>query len=47
VVSDAAVIRQAFRFALDPSVEQERFLAACAGASPDRTRASCVPRSNA
>jgi transposase len=33
VVSDARVIQQAFRFALDPTVEQERFLAACAGAS--------------
>jgi putative transposase len=33
VVSDAPVIQQAFRFALDPRVEQERFLAACAGAS--------------
>jgi transposase len=30
---DAPVIQQAFRFALDPSVEQERFLAGCAGAS--------------
>jgi putative transposase len=32
-VSDAPVIQQAFRFALDPTVEQEQFLAACAGAS--------------
>ena len=32
-VSEAPVIQQAFRFALDPTVEQERFLAACAGAS--------------
>jgi putative transposase len=33
VVSDAPVIQQAFRFALDPTVEQEQFLAGCAGAS--------------
>ena len=32
-MSDAPVIQQAFRFALDPTVEQEQFLAACAGAS--------------
>jgi putative transposase len=32
-VSDAPVTQQAFRFALDPTVEQEQFLAACAGAS--------------
>lgn len=32
-MSDAPVIQQAFRFALDPTVEQERFLSACAGAS--------------
>jgi len=32
-VSDAPTIQQAFRFALDPTVEQERFLGACAGAS--------------
>jgi transposase len=32
-VGEAPVIQQAFRFALDPTVEQERFLAACAGAS--------------
>jgi putative transposase len=32
-VSDAPVIQQAFRFALDPTVEQEQFLTACAGAS--------------
>src|SRR5919197_4626836 len=32
-VSEAPVIQQAFRFALDPTVEQERFLGACAGAS--------------
>src|SRR5919198_2040576 len=32
-VSEAPVIQQAFRFALDPTVEQEQFLAACAGAS--------------
>jgi len=32
-VSDGPVIQQAFRFALDPTVEQERFLGACAGAS--------------
>lgn len=30
---DAPVIQQAYRFALDPTVEQEQFLAACAGAS--------------
>jgi putative transposase len=33
VVSDVVVVRQAFRFVLDPTVEQERFLVACAGAS--------------
>src|SRR6266576_4089490 len=33
VVGDAPVIQQAFRFALDPTVEQEQFLAACVGAS--------------
>ena len=33
MVSDAPVIQQAFRFALDPTVEQEQFLTACAGAS--------------
>jgi putative transposase len=33
VVSDASVIRQAYRFSLDPTVEQEQFLAGCAGAS--------------
>jgi putative transposase len=33
VSEDAPVILQAYRFALDPSVEQEQFLAACAGAS--------------
>jgi Helix-turn-helix domain len=33
VSTDAPVIQQAFRFALDPTAEQERFLAACAGAS--------------
>jgi putative transposase len=32
-VSEAPVIQQAFRFALDPNVEQEQFLSACAGAS--------------
>jgi len=32
-VSEAQVIQQAYRFALDPTVEQERFLAGCAGAS--------------
>ena len=31
--ADAPTIQQAYRFALDPTVEQERFLAACAGAS--------------
>jgi putative transposase len=30
---DAPVIQQAFRFALDPTVEQEQFLTACVGAS--------------
>ncbi|MGZ4268866.1 MAG: helix-turn-helix domain-containing protein [Solirubrobacteraceae bacterium] len=30
---DAQTIQQAYRFALDPTVEQERFLAGCAGAS--------------
>jgi putative transposase len=33
VSTDAPVIQQAFRFALDPTVEQEQFLAACAGAA--------------
>jgi putative transposase len=33
VSTDAPVIQQAYRFALDPTVEQEVFLAACAGAS--------------
>jgi putative transposase len=33
VSTDAPVIQQAYRFALDPTVEQEQFLAACAGAS--------------
>jgi putative transposase len=33
VVSESPVIQQAFRFALDPTVEQEQFLTACAGAS--------------
>jgi putative transposase len=32
-MGDAGVIHQAYRFALDPSVEQEQFLAGCAGAS--------------
>jgi putative transposase len=32
-VSEPAVIQQAYRFALDPTVEQERFLAGCTGAS--------------
>jgi Helix-turn-helix domain len=32
-MSDAAVIHQAFRFALDPMAEQEQFLTACTGAS--------------
>jgi hypothetical protein len=32
-MADAAVIHQAYRFALDPSIEQEQFLAGCAGAS--------------
>jgi putative transposase len=32
-MSDGLVIQQAFRFALDPTAEQEQFLAACAGAS--------------
>lgn len=31
--TDAPVIQQAYRFALDPTVEQEAFLTACAGAS--------------
>jgi putative transposase len=31
--TDAQVIHQAYRFALDPTVQQEQFLAACAGAS--------------
>jgi putative transposase len=33
VVGDAPVIQQAYRFALDLTVEQEHFLTACAGAS--------------
>jgi putative transposase len=33
VSTDAQTIQQAYRFALDPTVEQEQFLAACAGAS--------------
>jgi putative transposase len=33
VVSEDLVVRQAFRFALDPTVEQQQFLAGCAGAS--------------
>jgi putative transposase len=33
VSTEAQVIQQAFRFALDPTVEQERFLTSCAGAS--------------
>jgi transposase len=33
VSSEAQFIQQAFRFALDPTAEQERFLASCAGAS--------------
>jgi putative transposase len=33
VSTDARTIQQAFRFALDPTVEQEAFLASCAGAS--------------
>lgn len=32
-MSDAPTIRQAYRFALDVTFEQERFLAGCAGAS--------------
>lgn len=32
-MSEPALIQQAFRFALDPTAEQERFLAGCAGAS--------------
>jgi len=32
-MSEAAVIQQAYRFALDPTPAQEEFLAACAGAS--------------
>jgi putative transposase len=32
-MSEAPVIQQAYRFALDPTVEQEQFLSACAGAS--------------
>jgi putative transposase len=32
-MSEGQVIQQAFRFALDPTSEQEQFLAACAGAS--------------
>ena len=31
--TDAQTIQQAYRFALDPTVEQEQFLAGCAGAS--------------
>ena len=33
VSTAAQAIRQAYRFALDPTVEQEQFLAGCAGAS--------------
>jgi putative transposase len=33
VSTEAPVIQQAYRFALDPTVEQEAFLASCAGAS--------------
>jgi putative transposase len=33
VSKDAQIIQQAFRFALDPTAEQEQFLAGCAGAS--------------
>jgi putative transposase len=33
VDTDAPVIQQAYRFALDPTGEQEAFLGACAGAS--------------
>jgi len=33
VSTDAQVIQQAFRFALDPTAEQEQFLGACVGAS--------------
>src|SRR3954454_15098000 len=33
VSTDAPVIQQAYRFALDPTVEQERFLSGCCGAS--------------
>lgn len=33
MATDAPVIQQAFRFALDPTVEQKTFLAGCAGAS--------------
>ena len=32
-MSETRVIQQAYRFVLDPTAEQERFLAACAGAS--------------
>jgi len=32
VSMEAQTIQQAYRFALDPTVEQEQFLAACAGA---------------
>ncbi|MGZ6644310.1 MAG: helix-turn-helix domain-containing protein, partial [Solirubrobacteraceae bacterium] len=32
-MSDARTILQAYRFALDPTVEQEQFLVGCAGAS--------------
>jgi putative transposase len=33
VSADAQTIQQAYRFALDPTVEQEQFLSGCAGAS--------------
>jgi putative transposase len=33
VDTEAELIQQAYRFALDPTAEQERFLASCAGAS--------------
>ena len=33
VSTEARVIQQAYRFALDPTAEQERFLSGCAGAS--------------
>src|SRR5881409_3446847 len=32
-VSGPVIIQQAYRFALDPTAEQEEFLGACAGAS--------------